>query len=74
MATAVANKEMSIMDYLAAARSELATAEAHVATLRGTFPDTFLAGLVKLFNWPAFEALRSINKEPRAQKRKAPFD
>lgn len=37
---------MSIMDHMAAAKSALAMAEAHVATLTGIFPDTFLAGVM----------------------------
>ena len=44
MATAVANKDKSIMEYLAIAKSALATAEIHGQVLATTFPDTFLAG------------------------------
>ena len=45
MATAVANKDKSLMEHLAAAKSALATAEMHGQVLAATFPDTFLAGL-----------------------------
>ena len=44
MATAVANKDKSIMDHLAAAKWAIATAEMHGQVLAATFPDTFLAG------------------------------
>ena len=44
MATAVANKDKSLMDHLAAAKSALVTAEMHGQVLAATFPDTFLAG------------------------------
>ena len=44
MATAVANKDKSIMEHLAIAKSALATAEMHGQVLATTFPDTFLAG------------------------------
>ena len=47
MATAVANKDKSIMDHLAAAKSALATstAEIHGQVLAATFPGTLLAGV-----------------------------
>ena len=46
MATAVANKDKSLMEHLAIANSKsaLATAEMHGQVLAATFPDTFLAG------------------------------
>ena len=44
MSTAVANKDKSTMDHLAAAKSALATAEMQGQVLAATFPDTFLAG------------------------------
>ena len=44
MATAVANKDKSLMEHLAIAKSALATAEMHGQVLATTFPDTFLAG------------------------------
>jgi hypothetical protein len=45
MATAVANKDKSLMEHLAIAKSALATAEMHGQVLATTFPDTFLAGI-----------------------------
>ena len=52
----MANKDKSIMDHLAAAKSALATAEMHGQVLAATFPDTFLAG-VRLAGWLATDCL-----------------
>jgi hypothetical protein len=46
MATAVANKDESLMEHLAAAKSALATAEMHGQVLAATFPDTLLIGFL----------------------------
>ena len=51
MATAVANKEISTTDHMAAAKSALAAAEVHVAALTGAFQDTILAGGLECL-WP----------------------
>ena len=65
MATAVANKEKSIMDHMAAAKSALATAEVHVQVLAGTFPDTFLAGaLTDVMGIYEGTAMKSKNRQP----------
>ena len=40
MPTGVGNKEKSLMEHLAAAKSALATAEMHGQVLAATFPDT----------------------------------
>ena len=65
IATAVANTEMSIMDHMAAAKSALATAEAHVTTLTGTFPDTFLAGVMGDGNQTSDEMIFELGKYQR---------
>ena len=65
MATAVVSKEMTLMDHMAAAKSALATAEAHVATLTGTFPDTFLAGVMGYGNQTPDEIISELGKYQR---------
>ena len=65
MATAVANKDKSLMEHLAIAKSALATAEMHGQVLATTFPDTFLAGVMGSGNQTPDEMISELGKYQR---------
>ena len=66
MATAVANEEMSnCLLWITWPRRSLPTAEAHVATLTGTFLDKFLAGAMGDGNQTSDEMISELGKYQR---------
>ena len=65
MATAVANKDKSITDHLAAAKSAFATAGMHGQVLAATFPDTFLAGVMGSGNQTSDEMISELGRYQR---------
>ena len=63
--SAVVNKELSLMEPMAAAKAAIATASAHVATLTGAFPDTFFAGVMGNENQTSDGTISELGKYQR---------